>query len=237
MTIAAILFDLDGTLANTDPIHFLTWQELLRTYDLEIDREFYQKQMSGRLNPAIVADLLPHLSPEQAARVADEKEAQFRQFATQLQPLSGLTELLAWASDRALKCAVVTNAPRENVRFMLDILHLSDRFAPVTIAEDLPAGKPDPLPYQQTLQQLGLSPQEAIAFEDSPSGIRSATAAGIYTIGVASTHDPETLRAIGASQVIADFTAPQLWDDLEAIAPDPREKTRSVSPGESRSVS
>ncbi|HEY9864585.1 MAG TPA: HAD-IA family hydrolase, partial [Candidatus Obscuribacterales bacterium] len=66
--------------------------------------------------------------------------------------------------------------------------------------------KPDPAPYQYCLEQLNILPEEAIAFEDSPSGIRSAIAAGIKTIGVASTHDPNRLKDLGVALVIEDFT-------------------------------
>lgn len=67
----AILFDLDGTLANTDPLHYQTWQKILRDYGLEIDRAFYQARISGRLNPLIVQDLLPQLSIEAGGQLAD----------------------------------------------------------------------------------------------------------------------------------------------------------------------
>lgn len=63
--LAGILFDLDGTLVNTDPLHFQAWQEMLLSHGLEIDNVFYQTRISGRLNPIIIQDILPHLSLEQ----------------------------------------------------------------------------------------------------------------------------------------------------------------------------
>ena len=214
--LAAILFDLDGTLANTDPIHFLTWQELLRTYDLEIDEAFYKTRISGRLNPVIVQDILPHLTVVEGKRVADEKEAHFRRLATELQCLPGLPDVLAWTDECRLQRALVTNAPRANAEFMLEILELIETFPLVILAEDAPAGKPDPAPYRLALSRLGVKPEEALAFEDSPSGIRSAVAAGIYTIGIASTHPPQNLYDAGAAMVIPDFTDSQLWSFLRS---------------------
>lgn len=64
----AVLFDIDGTLANTDLIHFQIWQQLLQDYGLKIDHPFYQKHISGRTNAAIVQDLLPQLSPAEGNR-------------------------------------------------------------------------------------------------------------------------------------------------------------------------
>lgn len=217
MILAATFFDLDGTLANTDPIHFLTWQELLRNYDLEIDEAFYKSRISGRLNPVIVQDILPHLTLSEGKQVADEKEAHFRRLATELQSLPGLSDVLAWTETCRLQRALVTNAPRENAEFMLEVLGLIQTFPLVILAEDAPAGKPDPAPYLLALKRLGVKPDEALAFEDSPSGIRSAVAAGIYTIGVASTHPPQNLYDAGATMVISDFTDSQLWSFLQSL--------------------
>ena len=202
----AILFDLDGTLANTDPIHLAIWAELLKPYGYQVDKDFYQQRISGRLNLDIVQDLLPHLSPAAESEFSAYKEMRFRQAAfTQLQPLPGLIPLLDWADRQRLSMAVVTNAPRDNAEFMLETLGLSDRFDPVILAGELARGKPDPLPYQEALKQLMLTADDALVFEDSTTGVQAAVAAGLTTIGVASTHAPETLTAIGAVCAILDF--------------------------------
>ncbi|MBF2026404.1 MAG: HAD family phosphatase [Oscillatoriales cyanobacterium C42_A2020_001] len=207
----ALLFDLDGTLANTDPIHFATWKDVMQTYGLELDREFYDQNFSGRLNAAIVANLLPQLSVEAGEQLSWQKEAEFRRRATgELQPLPGLMDLLQWANSQQLQQAVVTNAPVENAEFMLQVLKLDNHFETVVIAEQLERGKPDPLPYQVALERLGVSAEAAVAFEDSPSGIRSAVGAGVLTVGIASTHAPEELYVVGAKLVVKDFADPQL---------------------------
>jgi HAD superfamily hydrolase (TIGR01509 family) len=213
--ISAILFDLDGTLVNSDPVHFITWQEVLSPFDISIDRTFYQKHISGRLNAEIVRDILPQLSLEEGLKVADEKEARFRQLGDRLQPMPGLLNLLDWSAQRQLKQAVVTNAPRANAEFMLEALKLNSTFWTVILAEEAPKGKPDPAPYLLALEKLNTPKETAIAFEDSPSGVTSATRAGLYTIGVTSTHQSEPLLACGAKMAISDFSDRQLWDWLE----------------------
>lgn len=162
----AILFDLDGTLVNTDPLHYQSWQEILRDYGMEIDRIFYKAKISGRLNPLIIQDLLPQLSFEAGRQLADCKEARFREIALSLTPLAGLLDLLAWIEAQGLQKAVVTNAPAENVNFLLKVLKLADTFNTVVLGEDATAGKPDPACYKLALNQLGISATEAIAFED-----------------------------------------------------------------------
>jgi HAD superfamily hydrolase (TIGR01509 family) len=210
----ALLFDLDGTLVETDSLHFLIWQDFLRDHGIESDRAFYQANISGRLNPDIVADLLPQLDAEAAADFIWRKEAEFRNRATSLQPMPGLMQVLSWAEQQAIQIAVVSNAPRENALFALKALQLEARFAKIVLGDDLPRGKPDPLPYQEALKQLNVTSEQAIAFEDSPSGMRSAIGANIFTVGIASTHDPKDLELLGASLVISDFTDPTLMELL-----------------------
>ncbi|NJO41542.1 MAG: HAD-IA family hydrolase [Cyanobacteria bacterium CRU_2_1] len=212
--LAALLFDLDGTLVETDSIHFLIWQDMLQEQGLEIDRAFYQTKISGRLNPDIVRDLLPQLSPEKQAQFIWDKEAEFRNRAGALIPMPGLADILAWSDEQALKRAVVSNAPKENAQFMLQALKLAETFPMIVLGDDLPKGKPDPMPYQTALDRLGVTVEETIAFEDSPSGICSAVGAGILTIGIASTHTPEDLYKLGTTLVVKDFTDPKLWDLL-----------------------
>lgn len=204
---AAILFDLDGTLVNTDPLHYKAWQEILRGYGIEIDQDFYKNRISGRLNSLIIQDILPQLSAREGKELADYKEAKFREGASELKPMAGLLEVLAWTEEIGLKRGLVTNAPRKNVECLLSTLGLTKTFEPVVLGDDLPAGKPDPAPYLIALNQLNLAPEQALAFEDSPSGIRAAVGAGILTIGIASTHPPETLREAGAADAVPDFTA------------------------------
>lgn len=213
--IQALLFDLDGTLINNDPLHYQAWQEILLGYDVEIDKDFYKQRMSGKLNPDIVKDLLPHLSPSKSEDFIEEKEANYRLLAKNIRPLAGLENLLAWAKTQKLKLALVTNAPRKNTQFTLEVLGLETTFATVVLGEDVAIGKPDPTPYRVALEQLELAPGAAIAFEDSPSGIRSAVDAGIFTVGIASTHAPDNLAQIGAKLVVPDFTDLRLWALLE----------------------
>ncbi|MHC5743307.1 MAG: HAD family hydrolase [Nostoc sp.] len=215
--LAAILFDLDGTIVNTDPIHYRAWREMLLNYSIEIDETFYKSRISGRLNPEIVKDILPQLPAAEGQQFADEKEALFRKLAPHLKPLSGFSELLAWTETHQLKRALVTNAPRLNAEFMLEVLGIKEAFHTVVLADDCIAGKPDPVPYQVALNKLGITAEQAIALEDSPSGIRSAVGADIRTIGIASTHDPQVLQSVGAFMAIPDFTDLQLWTLLNSL--------------------
>jgi HAD superfamily hydrolase (TIGR01509 family) len=213
----AVIFDLDGTLTDSDKVHFQVFQALFAKRDMDIDKALYKKKISGRQNSAIVADFFPEMSAAEGEAFSADKEALFRTRAKGLlEPLPGLTDFLAAIQKRGLAAAVVTNAPPKNANFMLDTLDLSERFDPVVIADELPRGKPDPLPYQTALDRLGITAKEAVVFEDSTAGIRSAVGAGIVTIGLMTTHDQSDLVAVGAQRAIADFTDPYIQTLLQS---------------------
>ncbi|BAY86452.1 HAD family hydrolase [Calothrix parasitica NIES-267] len=214
---SAILFDFDGTIVNTDPIHYKIWKDFLLEYNVEINEEIFKSNFAGRHNPDIIQDVLPHLSAEESERFAQEKEARFREQASLLKTISGFTQLFAWSKQHHLKCALVTNAPKLNAYHMLEALQLKEAFDIIILGEEQTAAKPDPTPYKVALEKLGLQPQEAIAIEDSPSGMRSAVDAGIRTIGITSTQAPETLQNLGAFMTISDFADSQLWTFLNSL--------------------
>ena len=215
----ALLFDLDGTLANTDPLHYRAWAQSLAEHDLHIDEDFYRQRISGRLNPDIVADLLPHLHGGHGQAFVDEKEHAFRELATNLAPLPGVSALLEWAARENLPVALVTNAPRDNAHMVLRALRVQDAFHAVVLAEELPRGKPSPDPYLEALRLLDVPAGRAVAFEDSPSGVKSAVSAGIETVGLSTGHDEAALTEAGAVFVIPDFTDERLLTYLGMNAP------------------
>ena len=210
-----ILFDLDGTLADTDSIHFAVWQDILIRFDLDIDRAFYRQRISGRTNSKIIKDIIPQLSLEEAWKLATEKEETYRRMAKSLLPTPGLDRLIGLTDEASIKRAVVTNAPSENAIYMLKILRLTGTFPTVILAKDAPPGKPDPAPYKLALSRLEIDSNRAIAIEDSAAGILSAVGAGIYTIGITSSHPSKNLLDAGASMTIQDFNDEKLWKLLD----------------------
>jgi HAD superfamily hydrolase (TIGR01509 family) len=206
----ALLFDLDGTLAETDSLHLPTWVDVLRPHGIEVDEEFYKARISGRSNSKVVEDLLPDLPAEDGQDLADAKESSFRERAHELEPLPGLLDFMEAAKRRGLSLALVTNAPKENVEAVLLALALGQFFDEIVLSNEVGPVKPDPAPYRAALERLGITPEEALAFEDSTSGIASSVGAGIPTVGIASTQEPETLEGAGAFMVAEDFADPRL---------------------------
>ncbi len=211
----ALVFDMDGTLIDTDNLHFSAFTELFSSLGKPLSRDEYDVRIAGRPNPEIFRDYFPDETDAARQSLMDRKESRFRASAKRWEPLAGLSELLTWGRDRGLAIALVTSAPRDNVTYLLGATGLMDAFEPLVYGETLPRGKPDPLPYTAALELLGIGSHEAVVFEDSVNGVRSGVGAGIFTVGVATTQHPALLMNAGAGLVIQDFTAPALWRLLE----------------------
>jgi HAD superfamily hydrolase (TIGR01509 family) len=214
----ALLFDLDGTISETDSLHLPTWVDALQPFGVEVDEEFYRHRISGRNTAEIVRELLPDLTDEQGRSIGDAKEASFRERASELEPLPGLVDFVERGRERGMWIALVTNAPEENVETILPALKLRDFFDLVVLADDVGAVKPDPAPYSAALMKTRVPAERALAFEDSVSGIASSVAAGIPTVGITSSQDPEKLIGAGAFMTAEDFTDPQLLTLINARA-------------------
>ena len=199
-------------------MHLPTWVDVLEPYGVEVDEEFYRESISGRNTSEIVRDLLPELSDEENRSVGDAKEARFRERAPELEPLFGLVDFIDRGRERGMKIALVTNAPEENVEAILLALKLRDLFDMVVLADEVEAVKPDPAPYRAALEKVGVRAERALAFEDSVSGISSSVAAGIPTVGIASSQDPKRLLGAGAFMTAKDFTDPRLRALIETQA-------------------
>eukprot|EP00240_Pyramimonas_obovata_P016330 CAMPEP_0118940150 /NCGR_PEP_ID=MMETSP1169-20130426/30712_1 /TAXON_ID=36882 /ORGANISM="Pyramimonas obovata, Strain CCMP722" /LENGTH=268 /DNA_ID=CAMNT_0006884565 /DNA_START=159 /DNA_END=965 /DNA_ORIENTATION=+ len=218
-SLKAILFDIDGTLTNSDPLHFEVFKELFLELGVNggqpIDDAFFHRHISGRHNPSIFKEFFPDWDEERMNRVIDEKEEKFRQMAaTVLTPLAGLPTLTAWIKQEGLKVAAVTNAPRANAELMLRALELDKYFDLLIIGEECARPKPYPDPYQAALDHFNLPPTQAIVFEDSLTGMQAALAAEVATIGVLTSQSATAMQDGGASATIADYTSEVLWEYL-----------------------
>jgi HAD superfamily hydrolase (TIGR01509 family) len=207
---AGLLFDLDGTLVETDPTHLAAFNDILGPYGITVDEHFYNANIIGFPNADIFMRILPGLTVADHMRLADEKEALFRSRAGGLKPAHGLLDLLDRADASGVATIVVTNAPRANALMMLGALGITDRFRGMIIGDEMANPKPHPEPYLVGLERLGASTDHAVAFEDSRSGVRSAAAAGLSVVGMSTSLDAEALKGAGAHIVARDFTDPGL---------------------------
>lgn len=215
MTRLAFLFDLDGTLVDTDRQHHAAFAALLAERGTDLGFDTYREHIMGKPNPAIMAQFFPG----EAARhteIAESKEALYRAaLPERIAPVDGIHALLDRLDADGHAVAVVTNAPRATAEASLRASGLAPRLPVVVIGEECPRPKPDPAPYRVAMEALGVAPDRAIAFEDSPSGLAAARASGAEVFGLATGLDAAALLQAGAHHAIADFTDPALWAYLE----------------------
>ncbi|KAK2968512.1 hypothetical protein RJ640_027562 [Escallonia rubra] len=233
----AILFDIDGTLCDSDPIHYDAFREMLQEKfpcglekkttivmqvgfrgGVPIDEEFFVENIAGKHNEELCRVLLPDWDFERAMKFMIDKEAMFRRLASdKLGPIKGLGKLNQWVEDRGLIRGAVTNAPRSNAELLISMLGLSNFFKTVVIANECDRAKPFPDPYLKALYELEVSPKHTFVFEDSVSGIKAGVAAGMPVVGLATRNPEKVLVEAGATFVIKDYDDPKLWTALQEL--------------------
>lgn len=214
MTRTALLFDLDGTLVDSDPLHHGAFATILAERGRDLSVEEYRATIMGQPNAAILAQHFPGETMD----VLHRKEAMvIDALDAEVVPVAGIHALLDWAEAHEVAVAVVTNAPRKNAAALLAAASLTHRLPTLVIGEECARPKPDPEPYLAAMRILGVTPERSIAFEDSRSGLTAARAAGARVFGLTTGLSAAQLLAAGAHETIPDFTAPSLWAYLESL--------------------
>ena len=209
---AALLFDLDGTLVDSDAEHLAAFQRVFGPHGITLDRFAYAANIMGASNETIARLYLSHLPPDAQAATLDAKEAEYHDGLGDVEPIKGAAALLDYADQHGLKRAVITNAPRANAEKVLDALGIAHRLPILVIGGELARSKPDPLPYLTGLERTGALAVHSLAFEDSLSGVRAAVAAGLAVVGMTTTLDSRTLIDAGATIAANDFTDSRIFE-------------------------
>ena len=181
-----VLWDLDGTLVDSAEFHWLSWRETMAAEGMEITYQQFLDSFGQKNDRVLALWLGRDASPETVRRIADAKEAGYRQLAEAhgLTPLPGAAEWIHRLHAGGWKQAIASSAPRENVGVMLRALRLDRDFDAIVSAEDVTAGKPDPEVFLKAAAKLALPPSRCIVVEDAAVGVEAARRAGIRCIGV-----------------------------------------------------
>jgi len=200
----AFLFDMDGVIMDSNPVHKIALKQFCRKYGFDLTEDQLREKIYGRTNKDWIPAVFGSISKDQIARYADEKEALFRElYADSIRPLEGLKAFLEKLEKGGIKRAIATSAPRANVDFTLDKTGLRSYFNTILDESFVEKGKPDPEIYLKTSKALGIDPTRCIVLEDSLSGVDSGKAAGCKVIGITTTHTAEELKA--ADKVVTNF--------------------------------
>jgi len=190
----ALIFDCDGTLADTMPAHYLSWQETLAPIGLVFPEDRFWA-LGGWSAEAIIRQLAVEqgvtLDP---ARVAREKDRTYARHLSSVRPIPEVVAVAAAARGRT-PMAVGTGSTRRFCEEILRRIGVAGWFDAVVTAEDVPAGKPDPAIFLEAARRLGIPPSRCTVYEDSDPGLEAARRAGMARV------DVRTLRSAGAAPI------------------------------------
>lgn len=195
----AALFDLDGTLFDTEGQYTILWGRIARQYRPDIPRLEYL--IKGTTLVQIFDRYFP--DPEIQAAIKKDLDAYERQMRYKW--VAGSLEFLQDLKAHGVKCAVVTSSNLEKMRSVaLQWPDFNDLFDRVLTSEDFSASKPNPDCYLLGAKVFGCSTDECVVFEDAFTGLQAGMSAGIYTIGLATGNTPEMIKD-KCNHVINDF--------------------------------
>lgn len=180
----AIIFDMDGVILNSEPLHEKVRQQMFCEMNIVLDDTF--PDPVGKATDEFWELILKKL--ERAGDSQEKSKEHYRRVAElveqeQVGPSEGLIEVLEWAKKNQIKIGIASSSLRYLVDSVLRILEIDQYFDCTVAGDEVQRKKPAPDIYKKALSQLGIQPEDAIAVEDSKSGIEAAKAAGIFCFG------------------------------------------------------
>lgn len=183
---AAVLWDLDGTIVDSQQFHWMAWKQILAPLGVQVSHEQFLLTF-GQTNATFLPDWLgAEAGPGRIQEVSEAKEACFRRLVLEagLSALPGAAAWIARLSREGWRQAVASSAPRLNIEAMLEAVGLRRHFSVLVAAEDVLRGKPDPEVFLKAAAGLDVPPERSIVVEDAVAGIEAARRAGMPSIGV-----------------------------------------------------
>lgn len=207
----AVVFDLDGTLADNMPWHSQAFDAFVARHGLRAMDMAMRERTDGKRNREIFPILFGReLSDEEVARLEEEKEGMYRDLSRgRLRPLPGLVDLLDGLEAQGIAAGVATSGPKKNVEHTLAELGIAHRFRAIARGDEVAHGKPAPDVFLLAASRLDVDPATCLAFEDAPLGVAAAVAAGMRCVAVTSTYSLDTFSsaAVPPHATYGDFRA------------------------------
>jgi HAD superfamily hydrolase (TIGR01509 family) len=224
----ALVFDMDGVLFDSHPLHRRAWRELLREAGKDVSEAELEFVLEGATREEILRHFLGPLTPQQTALYASKKEAIIRQEEDRIQAIEGLEVFLDLVESASIPMAVATSASKVRVTRMLENHALADRFAAVLTGDDVPGGKTNPTIFLRAAEQLQARASEVLVFEDAITAVKVVKQIGMKCIGIAAGNRGTRLVKAGADLVVPNFTHLKL-SDVKGIFQDSVAGGRRVS--------
>jgi len=199
-----MIFDFDGVLVDSEPIHFVGFAEVLRSVGMELSREQYYRLYLGYddrdcLTAAMRDRGMTPTEPLVSRMIADKTRLVRKMLVESVKPLPGAVELARSARLAGVPTAICSGALREEIELALSAIGATEDFPTIVSAEDVSRGKPDPEGFRLAFDRLqrrsgrALDPRRSVVVEDSPAGIQAAKAAGMKVLAVATSYPPGNL--------------------------------------------
>jgi len=211
-----VIFDMDGVLIDSHPIHKRAWRKFFETLEVEVSDRELDFVLDGRKKEDILRHFLGDLPDSEIKDFGHQKEMLFREEAMNIEPISGVMQLLEELTSQGIAVAVASCGSQSRVRYILDQLKIHHRFESIVTADDITHGKPDPEVFCKAADELGVGREDLLVCEDAVSGVKAAKAAGIRCLGVTEAARAAELLRAGAVRVIPNFASMSV-SELETI--------------------
>jgi beta-phosphoglucomutase family hydrolase len=184
----AVIWDMDGVIADTAPYHFRAWQEVFRRRGARYSEDDFRRNF-GKRNDAIIRNILGSEVPSvEMESIAAEKEELFRRRAgSRIKPLAGAIELMQALEEHGFSQAMGSSAPLENIELVTRKLGITGFFQVIVSGREVTEGKPSPQVFLLAAQRLGARPRDCVVIEDALAGVSAAKRAGMPCVAVTNT--------------------------------------------------
>jgi beta-phosphoglucomutase family hydrolase len=208
----AVLWDMDGTLVNSEELHWISWRNTMAKEGIVITREQFLSTFGQRNDSIIPSWLGSTATGERIERIAQAKEEFYRHLVRRvgIAPEPGVATWLDRLQKHGWRQAIASAAPRANIDAVLEALSVTHVFQGIVSAEDVHRGKPDPEVYVLAASRVGVPTERCIVVEDASAGIEGARRAG--------------MRSVGVSHKGKDLHADVVVESLEQLEPDAFER-------------
>ena len=196
------LFDLDGTLVNTDIVYSNVWKQILQKYNIDLTEDIFQKYIHGNSDETVIKTLIPMTTDD----ISSWKDLLFIENISGVVIIDGALDLMKKVVELGHKCAIVTNCNRKVAERIIGHFHFDQFIDFIIVGGECSKPKPYPEPYLCAMRRYNILPNRAIIFEDSKSGLLSArTANPLCIVGITTNYSKKELLVNGADIVCDDY--------------------------------
>jgi beta-phosphoglucomutase family hydrolase len=193
-TLKAVIWDLDGVIADTGIYHYLAWCDVFGKRGVNFPKEEFMSHFGRRHDTIIIDKLGSGLSAEEFEAITNEKQENYRRRVSEnIRPLPGAISLIKLLREQSLKVAIASSAPLENIEIIIRGLGVEEYFDAIACGTEVVESKPDPQIFLLAAKKLGIKPANCVVIEDAIAGVAAAKSAGMKCVAVTNSHPAKLL--------------------------------------------